>query len=396
MTLFFLPYSKMLLCWRNEPFTSSYLFSFQGKIYTIEPLEFEPDDECHIILQTIHPYNALSVTVKVQIQYTNRCNLMCPGCYVSSGVPLATEMSDDEIISLLGKLRDWGVLQIEWSGGEFFSRKSFIEMLQTAQSFGFEQNVLSNGIALGRIDGLAEEIWNYCYAVQLSVDCTGMKFNEWVHNNRGWESLTNALGKLKGSKPPHDRIDIATVLHPSTSGELPLIAQSIDGIADVWRLARQVRNGRSNLSEHAADEVLFQSFDVISKLRTKYAYTIVHPFDKEDHVADMWPIDWLSEPGSHTALYVNASGDAYVFPYFDSITEFFGGNVLQNSLEDIWWSDSFQSFRSISRVKTGCGECNKVCRMWSRSFNYFMERNLQQRPLLHPGCSNMVTKEVKS
>src|SRR3989344_2312076 len=179
---------------RYEPFFDKYLFSHQGDLYVTDgPIEKE--EGALIILQDNNPYNGLSVPTKIQIQVTNRCNVSCPHCYVSSGTALAQELSDSEVHSFLEECQKTGVLQIEWSGGDPFVRKGFVALLQDAHSLGFEQNILTNGIALGRNPDLAQEIWRYLYAVQVSIDGYCENFDAWV-GKYTWESVLKGITTL--------------------------------------------------------------------------------------------------------------------------------------------------------------------------------------------------------
>lgn len=161
---------------RYEPFFEKYLFSHQGDLYLVDG-PIEPEEGSLIVTRDTHPHNGLSVPTKVQIQVTNRCNLKCPHCYVASGAPLAEELSDSEIQSFLQECQRAGVLQIQWSGGDPFIRKDFLTLVQYAYSLGFEQDILTNGVALGRNSDLAQELWKYVQAVQVSMDGYGENFN---------------------------------------------------------------------------------------------------------------------------------------------------------------------------------------------------------------------------
>ena len=374
---------------RYEPYFGKYIFSHQGDLYFVDwPIEQE--DGALIITQTTNPYNGLSVPTKVQIQITNRCNLNCPHCYVSSGKITTTEMSDQEIRILLEECQKVGVLQIQWSGGDPFMRKSFISMIQYAHSLGFEQDILTNGIAMGRNTKLAKRIWEYIHSVQISINGYGENFDAWVGKNT-WETVVDCLKYLVAEKPPHGRVSVATTLDKQNIADLESTGVLLSEIGvDSWVIAQQVCNGRSTIDDTEANELLATSYETLQKMRSggiSLPPTTLHPFDKEDHSDSIFPAEWITETAARTFLYVSSNGDVYPFPYYDGHTEWMSGNIRKTSIVDLWNSESFTQMRAVTRKDTGCGGCEKICRLWSRWFNYGRKMDIYEPPIKHPTCT---------
>lgn len=381
---------------RFEPFWGKYIFSHNGVFYGVSPVDFNSNrmDNCniHVVQNKIHFKNALSAPLKVQIQYTNRCCLLCGNCYATSGKSLNVELTYDEIYKLLLELKKWGVLQIEWTGGDVFARKNFLSILSLANEIGFEQGLLTNGIAIGKgvSDYIEKEIWKFCHGVQITINGFEDNFNKWVSRENAWSYLIRGLSKLKKTKPKDKKIAISTTLNFFNIKDLTSISEIALNFADIWRLGREVVNGRSVIDEDKADLALFKSWQVVQELRSNNRYKklcLVHPFGKDTYKeGSIWPIDWISSPGGRILMYVSANGQSYVFPYFDGLVQFSGGNVKTKTLSEIWSSKNFEDFRNINRVDTGCGNCNKVCRMWSREYVYFRNRKIKDHPIGHFGC----------
>lgn len=377
---------------RYEPFFGKYLFSHQGDLYLADgPVETEED--ALITSQDTYPYNGLSVPSKVQIQVTNRCNLQCPHCYVASGAPLAEELSDSEIQSFLRKCQQVGVLQIQWSGGDPFVRKGFVALVQYAHSLGFEQDILTNGVALGRNSDLAQELWKYVHAVQVSMDGYGKNFDIWA-GKHAWDPVLKSIDRLVVTKPEYGRVSVATTLDQRNLADLESIGTMLSELGvNTWLLARQVHNGRSMVSENEADELLNSSYSLLQKMRKrngKLPSQVLHPFDKglQNEEEAILPVEWVTEPAARTFLYVSANGDVYPFPYFDGYTEWMSGNIRETPLLELWHSEPFVCIRSATRKETGCGECKKICQLWSRWFNYGRNRNICEPPIYHQTCTD--------
>lgn len=380
---------------RYEPFWGGFIFSHQGELYILN--ELDEEGKLHIVRNKTNPENGLSAPIKVQIQFTNRCNASCPGCYVSSGQPLDAEMSDDDIRELLIRLRKWGVLQIEWSGGEVFARKGFFEMLAYAQELGFEQNVLTNAIALGRKHEFPKQLWQYVHSVQVSVDSSFEALDEWLGLSRGWESVITGIHRLCETKPDYGSVSVTTTLDARNLERLADIADTLASFdLKTWKLAKQIPNGRSFINDDEANQVLRQGYDRIQSLRSRVVFPIVHPFDTEADSEDLFPVEWVTEPSARWFLYIRANGDVYPFPYYDGMPEFHLGHVNDSTLEELWNSEPCQRLRAVTRSETSaCAQCSQVCRMWFRGFSYFRERELSASPVEHPGCGNHRTRGGK-
>lgn len=373
---------------RYEPFWGGFVFSYQGELFLLD--ELDDNDGLYVVKNKTHPQNGLSVPIKVQIQYTNRCNARCPGCYVSSGDALPAEMSDDRLRELLCSLRDWGVLQIEWSGGEVFARKGFFDILAYAQELGFEQNVLTNAVALGRKDGFAERLWHYVHAVQVSVDSAFESFDEWLGLKRGWESVITGLERLCETKPDYGAVAVTTTLDARNLDQLSIIAASLRALpVTSWKLAKQITNGRSFISDDEANAVLWQAYRRLDTIRSGFPIRIVHPFDVDPNPHDLFPVEWITEPSARWFMYVAADGRVYPFPYYDGMPEFYLGHIDESTLDELWNTESCQRLRAVTRQSTSaCARCSQVCRMWFRGFSYFREKDLLADPIHHPGCGN--------
>lgn len=369
---------------RYEPYWRKWIFSYNLEIYTLEDEPF--GDLAYKVLMKEHPINGLSSPYKVQIQITNRCNFECPHCYVSSGMPLADEMTFDQIKELLVKLKEFGVLQITWSGGEAFSRKNFLEIVSFSHELGFENAVLTNGYAIGKVSSLKiEDLWNLFDRIQISVDGWDDNFNKWVGINNAWFFVKKAIDDLYLLKPDNKILSVTTTISEDLES-WKSIAEFLDNKDIVWRIAKQVKNGRSSVDLDITNNQTSLSFIEIENLRSLYKIKAIHPYDKTLPKDNFFPKEWHVEPGGRWYFYIKANGDVYPFPYLDGVEEFKAGNVLNDKLEEIWLSDTLNNYRTVNYNNSGCKDCPYVCNMWTRSFNIFNDGNLFATPPVHFGC----------
>jgi MoaA/NifB/PqqE/SkfB family radical SAM enzyme len=271
-------------------------------------------------------------------------------------------------------------------------RRGFVALLRYAHSLGFEQNLLTNGLILGNNPDLVQNVWKYVYAVQVSLNGYDKRFDAWVRRS-SWRSVLEGIRLLVAEKPDYGEVSIATTLDRTNINDLESIGAILCDLGvDAWILARQVHNGRSSISEDEADELLCSSYEMLQETRGQgtLSLQVLHPFDKDEWDEDetILPVEWITESAARTFLYMSAGGDVYPFPYYDRCPEWMAGNIRNSSLFDLWRSESFTRMRSITREDTGCGECKKVCRLWSRWFNYGRGQNIYESPMQHPTCTS--------
>ncbi len=89
-----------------------------------------------------------TVTTRVRIATGLKCNIRCPFCYY--GDELNTqEYAHDRVLRMMDLAWDFGVREIDFSGGEPTIRKDFTDLLAYAQTKGFKKIcVITNGVRI--------------------------------------------------------------------------------------------------------------------------------------------------------------------------------------------------------------------------------------------------------
>jgi radical SAM protein with 4Fe4S-binding SPASM domain len=94
----------------------------------------------------------LSAPTEIHFSITNKCNAGCPGCYVSSGLKLADELSFNRLKKSIDKLHEIGVFHVAFGGGEPTTHPNLIEIAEYCREKGIVPNITTNGI------GITEEL----------------------------------------------------------------------------------------------------------------------------------------------------------------------------------------------------------------------------------------------
>lgn len=138
-------------------------------------------------------YSAGKLTVEKKIpiytffEITRRCNLKCRHCYVSK--ERRRELSYREVVSIIDQLKEKNCLILNFSGGEVFMRKDFLDIARYARKNGFAVKIFTNGTLIDsrNADALAQ-------IKPLRVEVTIFSVREEVH-----DSITGVKGSLKES-----------------------------------------------------------------------------------------------------------------------------------------------------------------------------------------------------
>ena len=81
----------------------------------------------------------------IMFELTYCCNFRCFHCYLPGSRREEKELSTKQVFSILEQLKDMGVYNIGFTGGEALLRKDIFEILNYANKCGFKYGLLTNG-----------------------------------------------------------------------------------------------------------------------------------------------------------------------------------------------------------------------------------------------------------
>lgn len=119
---------------------------------------YEPDsaltirlnrEETEVLLGKVH-WNKLDDFCEiVHLEISNNCNLNCDYCYADKN---AKELTTDEWKRVIKELRDYGVLQVTFGGGEPLLRDDIFELAQYCNEIGLNVTMTTNGSMVMNFD----------------------------------------------------------------------------------------------------------------------------------------------------------------------------------------------------------------------------------------------------
>lgn len=143
-------------------------------------------------LCTKHVHSSVEGSRNLHLYLTNKCNLLCPHCYMFSGKANENELTTEEVINLL---HDYKTIahgtRLTLSGGEPTVHTDFDKIVRIASNLGFEVKLLTNGTLL--TSERVELIAGYISSVQISIDGYSEETDKQI---RGAEHFCKALNAV--------------------------------------------------------------------------------------------------------------------------------------------------------------------------------------------------------
>ncbi|MFA5173121.1 MAG: radical SAM protein [Candidatus Paceibacterota bacterium] len=376
---------------RYEPFLEAYLIMENGELYSVLPADIkeilEEIPDAIIVKNLEYPKETFSAPIKVQIQVTNFCNLRCKTCAVFSGDNkiMPPQMTHKQIMTLLERSADVGVLNIEWSGGEPLFRKGFWTFVKYAEELGFAQNLLTNGLCFSDKN---IECLHVFFRIQISLDGVGETFNQIV-NRDAWRLFTRSINLIREKEL---NIVIATVLQEKNVDRLGEIIEfcAVHNFKKI-RISPQVPIGRSKFISWTEYCAIINRFrDKLPDLK-RYAEDCNIELDTflEKKICDdetVKDVLRIVSPGGYSFLYIDAVGDIFPFPFLNQ-PSWRLGSCLSDNLSEIWLSsDILNKIRQQTYQNTGCGKCRYECSFADRSLVFGFTGKIDGPALPHIEC----------
>lgn len=271
---------------------------------TIETLDY-----LHSYMENNH------VLFSVTMELTYNCNLKCDHCYVSS--QKRKEIETDKIKSILDELKDLNVASIVFTGGEVFTRKDAIEIIEYASQLGFMIDVFSNGTLV------TEELFQRLLKCNLhSFQCSIYSsipsvHDEFVKRDGSFEKTTALIKRFKECNVFTAIKTCIMNFNYKTFPELKEYANKIGVELQATINIMPKMNGNKKTMEYALNK-----YDAMNTVLDYLGDTHLDSFCKSDK---------LCSAGT-TSLTIDPYGDIKMCSSLGIVL----GNVYEESINEIW------------------------------------------------------------
>ena len=280
---------------------------------------------------------------------TKICNLNCIHCYNASGKRDSNELNLDECFKVVDKLKNSGVVAINFGGGECALRPDFIDLCNYIKEKELEISYTTNGTTFNRI----KDHLDLFHDVGVSIDFANPKKHDWFRGKEGTFNLAvKALETLVEKGVNNEVVTCLTKLNCSEQELKSLYGLSQKLGVNSWRLNRFRANGRGidNKQELAlSQEELKEAYTFLSKFR-RDKILIPEPIFRAAFGGNYY---FPGDPSGFTAFRIQSNGDVSPSVFLSES----GGNIKYQSVEEIMNSDIFRRIRD--RIPQGkCKQCS--------------------------------------
>jgi radical SAM protein with 4Fe4S-binding SPASM domain len=305
-----------------------------------------------------------------QWHITERCNKRCSHCY-HSGYDSCSELSDERLFNIADKLENalttWNRLgSLSITGGEPWLRKeSVLKLIDRFEQGGIFKRIdlLTNGSLLSEQDCETLAQKKLLRRVQVSLEGATSNVNDAIRGENAFEETLEAIDRLK--KHGLTVAVMMTISRQNMSEVLDLLHLLEERKVDTFSFERFIPEGQS---EGHKDWVLPPE-ELKALYERIYNWALQH---KTPRVLMYRPLCCLIDPtsehvGAMCSVGINAltiMHDGTIYPCRRLPVSL--GNILQDSLYDIWYKSPFLWKARIptKNLKGKCASCDfiPICR----------------------------------
>jgi len=289
---------------------------------------------------------------------TRQCNLKCEHCGATNE-SYNHDLTIDEIKKVISDIATMKAQMFAVTGGEPFMRKDLLEILGFAHSQGLKTGIATNGFLVDK--QMVQKIKDAGVgSIQISLDGMETMHNTIRGNSQSFQRVINALYYLQDLDLP--LLSVATTLTKKNYAELEKIWELLVDIqVKTWRISIVMPIGRGETKERFLLDAsqLHHMLTFIAENTGKLIdIQVGENLPYLAHYEEQIRSEPFLCPVGITSLCIGVDGNVRGCPEQPDIPYFIEGNVLHNSISDIWLN-GFKKYRHndlLSNDET-CKEC---------------------------------------
>ncbi|MEA3226964.1 MAG: radical SAM protein [Planctomycetota bacterium] len=304
-----------------------------------------------------HPLDSVCLLI------TNRCNLRCQHCYMSSGDGFSRELTGEQWVDVLEQARVLGAVGVNISGGEPLLHPDFGSIAEYLAHSQYHANLNTNGLLLGDYDmALLKASFD---SIQVSLDDVDAEGHDSFRGRKGaYHKTIRAIRRLVETGI---ETRVAFVVTPTNIARLmDMVRLCVQLGVSTLNIGMPVSLGRAKtftfLPLVGENGFMLELHKESKKLAEgDWGIELLLPFRVDGSSCGVDVETRLICGGENRqVLYVHADGEAV--PCDKLPVEVFGaGNVRQESLHEIWHSKKMKSFKHMSPLDLPkCKECDML------------------------------------
>lgn len=280
----------------------------------------------------------------LHFEVTHFCNLRCSHCYNIGYIKSPTEdLKLNDVKRVIDISKELGCQSFGLSGGEPFMRKDIMQILEYLSNDPI--HILTNGLLIKENE--LKRINENSYLIEFRVSLDGLDSNKKIRNT----DYLRVINKIKLLIQYEFVVTVNTMITPYNLGELKSMYHLMSQLGvDRWRLDFIYNYGNAAVNTFQIDRR--QTFEVVKDVISLYlkdrpSFELdVNKFFRSFCLENAEPMEYDldTKPCEYQAsLVVRPNGDVSFCP---SLNLTFG-NILKNSLEEIFDSSDWLNFSNL-------------------------------------------------
>lgn len=312
----------------------------------------------------------------ISIFTTNKCNLKCRHCCFEAEGTCEHELSTQEMKEVIDKIAACGIVCLDFSGGEPFTRSDIFELIEYAYKKGVQSLSVATNTLLLDSDKIKElkriqDKYSLIF-LRLSLDGPDKESHEWLRGEGTFDRTINKIAELRDcginlremntvvSKVNYDKVEdvikIAKANKVKTSVILPLIPVGRAKDLEEFMISPEQWKELCIKKKHYEEKYQVEIF------ADSPVSTTLDERNKGKELPCMC---------GHQFLGIRPNGDYTICP----IVSYGDGNIFKDSIEEYWKSSKLLNMvRDIYQIEGKCSECEhlSLCRGGCRGLAYIM------------------------
>lgn len=319
------------------------VFSFVDELCKEKIIKIQYPDEKSIDFDrvVVEKLSKKRILFSVLFELTYNCNEKCQHCYVDTPYrEHFKELSTDDVKLVIDNLYRANVAEITFSGGEIFTRKDSVEIIEYATRKGFLVNIFSNGTLL-----------TPDMILRLSK-CNIRSFQSSIYGSTA--KVHDTITKINGSfEKTKEVLEMFSTLGVSTCIKTTMMKNNVMDYAELIKLANSI-GSQIQIGLSLRPTMLKQTENAKYRISNGELEKICLEEIKRFGVDDNEEIV-LENSGLCHAGFSEISIDPYGDIYLCSGLPFILGNATRDEIKDIWEkSEDIANWRKKTLADVKC------------------------------------------
>lgn len=304
-------------------------------------------------------FEKLSAPLTVFLELTTLCNLRCKHCFHNDRIS-HNSMLFEQAKAIIDQLYERGIVNIKISGGEPFLNPDFLKILTYLDEKKINYIVYTNGLFIDE-NVLHLKKLKFLSYIRVSMDGPS-EINDSIRGEGTFYRTILGIKRLEKEDIP------CQINFTITNSNYVSIEDFCLQLKEEHKIKSKIHVGFVKISGLAKENLqhCFTDPDVFEKqiLEIKDSINNCDNIDEFKLLPSIYFKLYGNRfgcPAGRTTLTIKSNGDVFPCGLFSGNEEFNCGNILQQSLINIWNSKKMKDFRNIP-IATQCKNCDLLFR----------------------------------